>query len=43
MMTVDQVQERIIEEFSVSDDWMDKYAVLIEMGKDLPAIDPRIR
>jgi cysteine desulfuration protein SufE len=41
MMTVDQVQERIIEEFSVSDDWMDKYDVLIEMGKDLPAIDPR--
>lgn len=40
MMTVDQVQERIIEEFSVSDDWMDKYDVLIEMGKDLSCHRP---
>ena len=41
MMTVDQVQDSIIEEFSVSDDWMDKYDILIEMGEDLPAIDTR--
>lgn len=42
-MTVDQVQDSIVEEFSVSEDWMDKYDVLIEMGRDLPVIDPRYK
>jgi cysteine desulfuration protein SufE len=39
-MTVNEVQEAIIEEFSVFDDWMDKYNLLIDFGKDLPAINP---
>jgi len=42
-MTVNEVQDSIIEEFSVSDDWMDKYNLLIDMGKDLPAIDPKYK
>lgn len=42
-MTVDQIQDSIVEEFSVSEDWMDKYDVLIEMGRDLPVIDPRYK
>jgi len=42
-MTVNEVQESIIDEFSVSDDWMDKYNLLIDMGKDLPAIDPKFK
>ena len=32
MQTIEQVQEDIIEEFSMFDDWMDKYALIIEKG-----------
>ena len=38
MSELDQRQEQVIEEFSVFDDWMDKYSYLIELGKDLPLI-----
>ena len=38
-MSINEIQEQIIEEFSVFDDWMDKYSYLIDLGKDLPAID----
>jgi cysteine desulfuration protein SufE len=37
-MTPDPIQEEIIEEFSLFDDWMDKYNYLIELSKDLPPI-----
>ena len=40
-MTLNEVQENIIEEFSLFDDWMDRYNYLIEIGKGLPVIDPR--
>ncbi|MGB0172024.1 MAG: SufE family protein [Flavobacteriales bacterium] len=33
-------QADIIDEFALFDDWMDKYEHLIELGKDVPAIDP---
>ena len=33
----------IIEEFSLFDDWMDKYNLLIDLGKDLPVIDPKYK
>jgi len=39
-MLINEIQDSIIEEFSVFDDWMDKYNLLIEMGRDLPVIDP---
>jgi cysteine desulfuration protein SufE len=42
-MELNDVQNNIIEEFSVFDDWMDKYNYLIEIGKDLPVIDPRYK
>ena len=32
-------QAEVIEEFSLFEDWMDKYEHLIELGKDVPAID----
>ena len=35
----DQIQEEIIEEFSVFDDWLDKYDYLIELSDALPPID----
>jgi cysteine desulfuration protein SufE len=38
-MTIETIQQQIIEEFSAFDDWMDKYNLLIEMGKDTPLID----
>jgi cysteine desulfuration protein SufE len=42
-MTIDRVQDTIINEFSVFDDWMDKYNLLIDMGKDLPMVDPKYK
>jgi cysteine desulfuration protein SufE len=32
-MTINEVQDNIIDEFSLFDDWMDKYNLLIDMGK----------
>lgn len=39
----DQIQENIIEEFSVFDEWLDKYDYLIELSDTLPAIAPEHR
>ncbi|MDO8951918.1 MAG: SufE family protein [Draconibacterium sp.] len=38
-MTIEQVQQDIIDEFSVYTDWMDKYGYLIELGNDLKNLD----
>ena len=42
-MTIHEVQEAVIEEFSMFEDWMDKYNLLIDIGKNLPAIDPKYK
>jgi len=42
-MTLQERQDEIIEEFSIFDDWMDKYNYLIELSKDLPEIDPKYK
>jgi cysteine desulfuration protein SufE len=42
-MEINDIQNNIIEEFSVFDDWMDKYNYLIDIGKELPVIDPRYK
>lgn len=39
MMTIQEKQDEIIDEFEIYDDWMDKYEYIIELGKDLPIID----
>ena len=39
-MTINEVQESIIEDFSQFDDWMERYELLIETGRELPVIDP---
>jgi cysteine desulfuration protein SufE len=39
-MTLQEIQEEIISEFDVFDDWMDKYEYIIDLGKELPIIDP---
>ncbi len=38
-MTQDTIQESIIDEFSMFDDWLDKYDYLISLSEELPAID----
>jgi cysteine desulfuration protein SufE len=42
-MTIEEIQQEIIEEFSVFEDWMDKYAYLIELGNDLEPIDAKYK
>ncbi len=38
-MTIKEIQEEIIDEFSMFDDWMERYEYIIELGKSLPIID----
>lgn len=40
---MDKIQDEIIDEFSVFDDWLDKYDYLIELSQTLPAIDAKHR
>jgi len=40
---MDKIQEEIIKEFSVFDDWLDKYDYLIELSDSLPMIAPEHR
>ncbi len=40
---MDRVQEEIIEEFSIFEDWLDKYNYLIELSETLPTIDDHHR
>lgn len=42
-MSIDQVQDQIIEEFSAFDDWMDRYQQLIDLGSELPPMDEQYR
>lgn len=39
-MTINELQDNIIEEFSMFDDWMDKYALLIDLGNSLEPLNP---
>ena len=43
IMTIEQIENEIIEEFSVYDDWMDKYGYLIELGTDLEGMNESIK
>ena len=38
-MTSNEIQDEIIAEFNMFDDWMDRYEYIIELGRDLPLID----
>lgn len=42
-MTINQIQDEIIEEFAGFDDWMDKYGLIIEMGNALPAMPDALK
>ncbi|PCI35727.1 MAG: Fe-S metabolism protein SufE [Flavobacteriaceae bacterium] len=38
-MSIKEIQEEIINEFSMFEDWMERYEYIIELGKDLPIIE----
>jgi cysteine desulfuration protein SufE len=42
-MTINSIQDEIIEEFNMFDDWMDRYEYIIELGKDLPIIEEQYK
>ncbi len=43
MDTIKEIQERIVEEFSMYDEWLDKYEYLIELGKSLEPLDDSLK
>ena len=38
-MTINEIQDQIIEEFTAFSDWMERYEYLIDMGRTLPPFD----
>lgn len=42
-MTIKEVQDEIIDEFSMFDDWMQRYEYIIELGKNLPLIKEELK
>lgn len=42
-MTIKEIQEEIIDEFNLFDDWMERYEYLIELGRSLPIIDQQYK
>ena len=40
-MTIKEIEETIIDEFANFDEWLDKYAYIIDLGKQCPPIDPK--
>ena len=42
-MTINELQYNVIEEFSAFDDWMDKYALLIDLGNSLPPLEEKYK
>ena len=42
-MTINELQDEVIEEFSEFTDWMDKYQLLIDLGNDLEPLDEKYK
>jgi len=42
-MTIAEIQEELIDEFSMFDDWMQRYEYMIDLGKSLPIIDEQLK
>ena len=40
-MTIQEIEQQIIDEFANFDEWLDRYAYLIDLGKDCPTIDEK--
>jgi len=43
MQTIQEIEQALIEEFEMFDDWMDKYNYIIELGKELPLIEEQYK
>ncbi len=43
MSTIKKIQEEIVDEFAMFDDWMQRYEYMIELGKSLPIIDEQYK
>lgn len=43
MSTIKEIQEEIVDEFAMFDDWMQRYEYMIELGKSLPMIDEQYK
>ncbi len=39
-MSLQEKEQEIVEEFEIFDDWLDKYSYIIDLGKELPPVDP---
>jgi cysteine desulfuration protein SufE len=42
-MTIKAIQDELIDEFSMFDDWMQRYEYMIDLGKSLPIIDQNLK
>jgi cysteine desulfuration protein SufE len=42
-MTINEIQDEVIEEFSDFDDWMDKYQMLIDLGNELDTLNEKYK
>ena len=42
-MTIPEIETQIVDEFAAFDDWLDKYDIILDMGKSLPPIDPKFK
>ncbi|QBZ97066.1 SufE family protein [Flavobacterium sangjuense] len=42
-MTIQEIQNEIVDEFSMFDDWMQRYEYIIDLGKSLPLIDEQYK
>ena len=42
-MTIQEIQNEIVDEFSIFDDWMQRYEYIIDLGKSLPLIDEQYK
>ncbi|NQY29637.1 MAG: SufE family protein [Flavobacteriaceae bacterium] len=42
-MTINEIQSELVDEFSMFDDWMERYEYMIELGKSLPIIDSQYK
>ncbi len=42
-MTIKEIQEEIVDEFAMFDDWMQRYEYIIELGKSLPIIEDQYK
>lgn len=43
MQTIKEIQEEIIDEFSMFEDWEERYQYMIDLGKDLPLIEEQYK